>query len=266
MAEEELKEQFPFGVEERQKVMHLFIIGQAGNGKSSFCFHLTKNPDFKANTGFESVTKKCIRRTGNGFGCFDTIGYAHDIPSHEIQNDIIKSLEENNEELCDRLDAVCLIISLTDRAKIEEIKKEINKWSFISKSNLIIIYTNNDLAIKKRDYSQLKEKALEIAQNVLDEKFKEKTLFWTNDCPDDIDRVQRMKDPIQKKFYQDLVDKLKDGIKFCKVVEFNEIKNFIAKRKGIYEKTLWKVFKSQDLERKPKTLSILFKKLAPVGR
>ena len=248
--------------EEEKELKELFVIGDSGHGKSSFCFHLTKNSNFAASLGFNSQTTKCKRATGNGFGCFDTIGYSNDVSSHEIQEDIIKSLDENENnntifnKLFKKLDAVCLVISLAMRIKIEEIKIEVNKWSFISKSNLIIIFTNDDLVRKKNSYSKLKQDALKISKEILDEKFEEKTLFWVNDCPDDDDRDKKVSDPIQMKVYQDLVEKLKVAIEFCKPVELKEIQMFIVKRNEIYNKKFWEVIKSKNIKRSPKTIEI----------
>lgn len=200
-----------------------------GCGKSSFCFHLTQNSVFEAQNGPESITKAFTKGEGNGFILFDTIGFFHDDVHKEK---IHKTIEEGlSKELNDELDAVCLIINSSKRTSLKSLMEEKDKYPFVNSTNTIMIFTNYDRARTKCDFNETQNILMKFAQENLDNEYEKKSIFWTNDCPDNDDDIRN--DQKNKEIYKNMIHDLDEALKYCKPTKFQKITEFLEKKKNV---------------------------------
>ena len=242
----------------KKKHYTFLVLGESGNGKTSFSYTLTKNEEkFIPKAGNLPGTKEIVhgnsknKNENNQYTVIDTIGFAHeDFKSSIIKEKLFDYLRDHS-QISSEISAIIYIISIKARNNFKTLAKTIEETKiFDFKSNVVIVFTEFDLIDEEERDSSMKS-AYEISDVIFKNKTRTKVVFWINEHPTNKNRLKNIENNyILKEIHKSQENNLIESVSNCEPLVLNAISDYCEKLKSLFSKSLKKLIQEKQFVKK----------------
>ena len=242
----------PLKVDDQPKQYDFLLLGEAGNGKTSLAYTLTKNVEkFIPKAGIKSGSKDIIHGSSidktkkNQFTVIDTIGFGNeDFKSSIIEEKLLDYLKDHSS--IEKITAVLYVIKIDARNSMKKMTETIrNITLFDIKKTLVIVFTGIDQIYYDDEYRKTIEEAFEAIDEILGKNQRQKIVLWINDKPQNKKYMKNIEnDDDLKKIYEEEENDLLKAVSYCEPLILLPLSEYVKLLKQEYRKISLEVFKS----------------------
>ena len=256
----------PINYQQNTKKYNFLVLGEAGNGKTSLAYTLTKNLEkFKPKSGTKPGSKEIIHGSSIDkankiqYTIIDTIGFAHeDFKSSNIEQKLLDYLKDSSYIV--KIDAVLYVINIRLR------NSNISTFNFLKdlkffdfKKNLIIVITGIDEVYGDHDFQNSLGETYKITDEIFGEKKREKVVLWINEklMNNNHSKTIREKDGLKDIFHDEEKELLK-AVLCCQPLQFNALNEYVQELKFKTKELIINIINKKKFVEKKKTINISF--------